>query len=234
LTVDQQVIYAMDALFNQNTEIAELVDSLEKTVNKKELLIDKECEKNLALYGPVANDLRFILSLVEMNTHLERIGDMMHTIALNVIETPEVCSSELLEALALKSHFTTLSETYKDTMESFVESNIEKASHIFITNRHTKKALRKSKVDLAALIKSKPKDALIFINTHTNMRMLIRFGDMIDNLMEEIVFYQEAVVLKHKKKKHKKVRRVLENKEEESASESPVSNEDQGFKQEQE
>ena len=208
-TVDQQIESGMDAWFNKNIEMAELVDEKEKTVNKKELLIDKECEKNLALYGPVANDLRFILSVVEMNTHLERIGDIMQTISLNVIETPEICSKELLEKMNVLALFGALSETYKEAVECFTEENIDKASHLFITNRHVKKDIKKTKPILVNLIKNNPKNGQIYLNLHTNMRMLIRFGDMIDNLMEEIVFYREAVVLKHKKKKHKKVRKII-------------------------
>lgn len=214
ITVDNQVDCTMKALFEENIEMAELVDEREKTVNKKELLIDKECEKNLALYGPVANDLRFILSVVEMNTHLERIGDLMQTIALNIIQTPGVCSKELLEQLGIRSHFAALSEIFKDVIECFSEESMEKASHIFITDRHIKKALRKGKFELVEIIKTNPKDALLYVNTHTNMRMLIRFADMIDNLLEEIIFYLEAIVLKHKKKKHKKVKKFMEHSDE--------------------
>jgi len=43
--------------------------------------MEEECLKLLALYQPVASDLRFIVSVLKINTDLERIGDHAKNIA---------------------------------------------------------------------------------------------------------------------------------------------------------
>ena len=45
-------------------------------INSLELKIDRDCENILALYSPVAVDLRFVLSVYKINHELERIADI--------------------------------------------------------------------------------------------------------------------------------------------------------------
>jgi phosphate transport system protein len=54
-------------------------------VDNNEIQMEEECLKLLALYQPVANDLRIIVSVLKINTDLERIGDHASNIAEDVI-----------------------------------------------------------------------------------------------------------------------------------------------------
>jgi len=211
--IDDQFTHVLKALETGDTEEAEFVDWQEKAINKKELLIDKECEKILALYGPVANDLRFILSVIEMNTHLERIGDLLQTIALNIVETPELAENDLEKEFKILEKFRELMENYRMTVDAFRTEDLRQARDIFVQNRHVRKFFNRHKSSILAHLKKTPKKAELFLNQHTNMLTIIRIADMVDNIMEELVFYVEAKVLKHVKKKHKKVEQHMSAKE---------------------
>src|SRR5690606_34518007 len=50
-----------------------------------ELKIDHECERLFALFTPVATDLRLLITVVKVNTDLERIGDQAKNIAKSVL-----------------------------------------------------------------------------------------------------------------------------------------------------
>ncbi|MDP7109167.1 MAG: PhoU domain-containing protein [Nitrospinaceae bacterium] len=54
-------------------------------VNKKENQIEEDCLKVIALHHPVANDLRFIISVLKVNNDLERMGDLAANIAERAI-----------------------------------------------------------------------------------------------------------------------------------------------------
>ena len=45
-------------------------------IDLAEVDVEEDCLKLLALYQPVAGDLRFIVAVVKINTTLERVGDL--------------------------------------------------------------------------------------------------------------------------------------------------------------
>ena len=61
-----------------------------------ELKIDRDCEDILALFAPVAIDLRFLLAVLKINMNLERTGDIAEGIAKFVIDLPEDFDAQLL------------------------------------------------------------------------------------------------------------------------------------------
>ena len=46
---------------------------------------EKNCEKFLALYNPVAIDLRYVIAILKINNDLERVGDLAVNIAERVV-----------------------------------------------------------------------------------------------------------------------------------------------------
>lgn len=81
LLVRQQLENAFNALRNNDDDLANSVASREKRVNAFELKIDSDIEDFIALYNPVAVDLRFALAMLKINNNLERIGDYADSIA---------------------------------------------------------------------------------------------------------------------------------------------------------
>ena len=69
--------------------LAQQVMVRERRVNAFELKIDSDVEDIIALYNPVAIDLRFVLAMLKINTNLERLGDFAEGIARFVIRCKE-------------------------------------------------------------------------------------------------------------------------------------------------
>ena len=87
--VHQQIYNAGEAMLTGDKELAYKVISRERRVNAFELKIDSDCEDIIALYAPVAIDLRFVLAMYKINTNLERLGDFAESIARFSINLPE-------------------------------------------------------------------------------------------------------------------------------------------------
>ncbi|MBL8103852.1 MAG: phosphate transport system regulatory protein PhoU, partial [Anaerolineales bacterium] len=64
------------ALISLDKDLAREVIVNEKRVNSFELKLDRDCENIIALFNPVAVDLRFVLASLKINSNLERIGDI--------------------------------------------------------------------------------------------------------------------------------------------------------------
>ena len=127
--VYNQLSRANQAMTTMNTDIANKIMVQEKLVNSYDLKIDSLIEDFIALYTPVAVDLRFVLAMLNINNNLERIGDYAESIARFVIRrNRETIERPLLEALRLDEmfeHVLFMVETAKRAMK---EENIELAN----------------------------------------------------------------------------------------------------------
>ena len=79
--VYNQLDRAGEAVMTLDKELAQQVMVRERRVNAFELKIDSDVEDIIALYNPVAIDLRFVLAMLKINTNLERLGDFAEGIA---------------------------------------------------------------------------------------------------------------------------------------------------------
>src|SRR5688572_19353910 len=79
--VRSQLVKCKEVIEKKDKELADEVISGEKKVNVQEIAIDRDCENILALYTPVATDLRFVLATLKITNDLERIGDNAKNLA---------------------------------------------------------------------------------------------------------------------------------------------------------
>ena len=80
--VEERVRMAIKAMETRDRELAKKVIEADDEIDQIEVDVEEECLKILALYQPVAIDLRFIVAVIKINNDLERIGD----IAVNIAE----------------------------------------------------------------------------------------------------------------------------------------------------
>jgi len=77
---------SLAALFNRDGDLARRVIEGDAALNRLELALDGECTRVVALYQPVAVDLRLVMAVDHINHELERIGDQSVNIAEEVLE----------------------------------------------------------------------------------------------------------------------------------------------------
>src|SRR5207237_3673653 len=82
---EEQVRLAVKGLTDRDHDIVTRVLVGDQPINRLHIEIDNRCFKLLALYQPMAVDLRSIVSAVKINTDLERVGDL----AVNIGEAAE-------------------------------------------------------------------------------------------------------------------------------------------------
>ena len=69
------------ALKNRDAALAQAVIDKEIFIDEKEVQIEEDCLKILALHQPVAIDLRLVVVILKVNNDLERMGDFASNIA---------------------------------------------------------------------------------------------------------------------------------------------------------
>ena len=201
MLVISQMNKAKNALINFDKNLATEVDINEKRVNVYELMIDRDCENILALYNPVAIDLRFVLAVLKINYNLERIGDYAQGIALIIKDMNSSFNKELFAKTVVIEMFEECNAILCDTFMSFDKENNQLALTIFKRDEKLDTINRKANTTIAEYIKIKPEEIEQCLNVLSIVRKLERVGDQTKNIAEEIIFFIEAKVVKHRTKK---------------------------------
>lgn len=130
--VYNQLDRAGEAVMTLDKELAQQVMVRERRVNAFELKIDSDIEDIIALYNPVAIDLRFVLAMLKINTNLERLGDFAEGIARFVIHSKEpVLDADLLARLRLGEMQAEVLSMLELAKRALNEENIELATAVF-------------------------------------------------------------------------------------------------------
>ena len=79
--VEDNLRRALDSIERRDAALAADAVDHDFEIDLMEVDVEEECLKTLALYQPVAGDLRFIVATIKINTTLERIGDLAVNIA---------------------------------------------------------------------------------------------------------------------------------------------------------
>ncbi|MDR1896691.1 MAG: phosphate signaling complex protein PhoU [Prevotellaceae bacterium] len=200
--VMSQLEKAKQSFLNNDADLAMEIISREKRVDAFELKIDSDCENYIALYSPVAVDLRLILSLIKISITLERIGDFSESIARHVIEEESFkLDPRVVEELQLEKMFDTLITMLSDSFVALESENTKISGKIMSKDTEIDVLYYNSLDILTAYMQQNPAGIRCGLKTILLIRKLERIGDHCSNLVEEIVFYVDAKVLKHTSKK---------------------------------
>lgn len=199
--VYNQLDRAGEAVLMLDKKLAQQVIVHERRVNAFELKIDSDVEDIIALYNPVAIDLRFVLAMLKINTNLERLGDFAEGIARFALKCEEpVLDAELLRRLRLEEMQVELLAMLELVKRALNEESIELATSVFAKDNLLDEINAGATEVLADYIKEHPENVNTCLNLVGVFRKLERSGDHITNIAEEIVFFIDAKVLKHRGK----------------------------------
>ncbi|MDR2010917.1 MAG: phosphate signaling complex protein PhoU [Bacteroidales bacterium] len=220
--VISQLEKSKQSLLNGDIELAREIISREKRVDAFELKIESDCENYIALYSPVAIDLRLVLSLMKISITLERIADFAEGIARHVIDNDcNKIDSQIMEELQIENMFDILLSMISDCFAALEAENThitgkiltreEKIDTLYRDSLHILTNYMIKNENLGEEDNTSEKTFSILNSPFSTqkvycglkllliIRKLERIGDHCSNIMEEIVFYVDAKVLKHNK-----------------------------------
>ncbi|MGM5468945.1 phosphate signaling complex protein PhoU [Flavobacteriaceae bacterium LMO-SS05] len=196
-----QLKKAKESFVNHDTDLAEEVINTENRVNALDLKIEKDCEKFIALFNPVAIDLRFIMAIRKINSDLERIADHAYGISKYVIDVDKKIPDHLIKALEFEKMFETISSMFENITMAYENKDVKSARKVFkkdkILDAINNNAFNTIEIEIKK-DNSIIAEALIIFSI---VKKLERVGDLIKNVAEEIIFYIDAEIVKHQRKK---------------------------------
>ncbi|MHB8261494.1 MAG: phosphate signaling complex protein PhoU [Bacteroidia bacterium] len=200
--VISQLNKAQQALVSFDKDLAMEVIANEKRVNGMELKIDRDGESIMALFNPVAVDLRFVMAMLKINYNLERTGDIAKGICKCIVNSDKPFDEKLLDDSQVLVMFEEATDMLEDVLTAFKNEDTAIARTIFKRDKYLDDINKKIDLAITVYISANPNNVAQSLYIHSSIRKIERAGDQAKNIAEELIFYVEAKVLKHQSKKN--------------------------------
>ncbi|MDP3582891.1 MAG: phosphate signaling complex protein PhoU [Ignavibacteria bacterium] len=198
--VDDQVGKAINVLQTGNDSSIKDIRAKDDEVDAYDELLQIQCENILALFQPIAYDLRTVISTLMINNQLERCGDLSVSIsnrASKIAKFRNLIDESGISVMAKEAH-----TMVGRAIDSFIHSNGELALQVIKNDKKVDDLNRHSFEFITGKMKSDPKLIEPLAHILILARQIERLADHATNIAENLLFLIDAKVVSH--------RRVLE------------------------
>ncbi len=193
--VEKMIEEAIEALKKRETSFIDKVFEKEEKVNLSQIEIDSKALELIALRQPAASDLRFIISVIKMNSDLERMADL----AVNIAErAKELLKEPPLKPLIDLPRMATLTQNMlKNAIQSLLEKNSNLARKVCESDDEVDNLNEQIFRELITYMLSDPKNINRAIKLILIGRYLERIADLATNIAEDVYYILEGKDIRH-------------------------------------
>jgi phosphate transport system protein len=186
---------SIEALKKLDIVLAQKVVKNDSKIDQLEKEIDEELVKILVTRQPAAIDLRLALSLLKMNTDLERMGDMATNIAK---ETIRLKGKTLIKPLVDIPRMAQIAiNMLMSSLQSITDMDAAKAREVIQTDIEIDELNRQIYRELFSFMAENPHTISESLSLIWVAKALERIGDHAANISEQAIFYIEGVDVRH-------------------------------------
>lgn len=194
--VEEAVDKAIASLVDRRPALAEEVIHGDDRIDLKEVEVEEECLKMLALHQPVAADLRFLIAAMKVNNDLERMGDL----ALNVAERAAFLATHppLPVQIAFNAMGDLVRGMLRDALDAMVRMDTDLARSVWSRDDEVDAVNRQVFETLEDLMERDPSTVERALHTLSASRNLERIADLATNIVEDVLFMVLGEVVRHR------------------------------------
>jgi phosphate transport system protein len=193
--VEESITKSIFCLDSRRMELADEVIDGDRAIDLKEVQVEDECLKILALHQPVAADLRYVVTVLKVNNDLERMGDL----AVNVAERARYLATH--EPLPLDLDFATMGELVRrmvrDCLDALVRRDVDVARRVIADDDKVDEINRDMFGALQRAMQADPKAVKRAVHLLSASRHLERIADLATNIAEDVIFLVDGNVVRH-------------------------------------
>jgi phosphate transport system protein len=193
--VEDNVRLAFNAIETRNVDQAQRVIATDHLIDQNEVDVEEECLKLLALYQPVASDLRFIVAVVKINSELERVGDL----AANIGERAVQLAGEY--PVAVPHTMSVLSDRVRAIMEKALDALVRQDAVLARVVLAADDEIDELYAHLLGELKEQIRSDLDHLDSVVLLfsvaRYLERLADHATNIAEDVLYMVEGDIHRH-------------------------------------
>ncbi len=193
---EEMIDKACVALIRRELDIAQEVICTDAQVDEREVHIEEECLKILALHQPVSTDLRRTAAILKINNDLERIADLAVNIAEraeSIIYFPGFEVPEKLSDMARLAR-----RMVSGSIDSFVNQDAQMARDVCARDDSLDQLQNDVILQMQQLVRENPFAIEIAFHLFSVSRQFERIGDHATNIAEDVMYMVEGEIARHK------------------------------------
>lgn len=194
--VEENLRRAVESVINRDAPLAVRVVEADHEIDMMEVDVEEECLKILALYQPVANDLRFIIAIVKINHDLERIGDLAAQIAESVQPLTQEAPREL--PFDFPSMSEKVQRIVKLALDALVDLDSTMAREAWAADKEVDAIHRTTYNTLKAEVRAHPESIDSLIHCLGISRAFERMADHAANIAKDVIYMAEGEIVRHR------------------------------------
>ena len=194
---EQAIQRAIEAYRVHDLSICDLVSRSEISINRLERDIDQAALDLLAMEQPMAIDLRFVLSVIKINSDLERVGDAAKSISDRVRSMDQMAVADLPVDIPRMAALAT--DMVRRCLQSFIEADAEMARTVLTMDDAVDAMNRAAYKALTKVMAEQGHIAPQALNALMVCRSLERVADHATNIAEDVIFWVQGADVRHHK-----------------------------------
>ena len=191
----QNLASSVSGLIQRNTDLCSRVIADDEEIDHLEMRIDEEGLKIIALFQPVASDLRKVVSAMKVASNLERVADQAVGIAKRarkMNKNLEIGDTRLVEPIYQQAD-----QLLRRSLEAWREGDVAIALDVKKKDAELDKAYKALAKQLTRRMEEDSAHIKDYLDLQFIIRFLERVGDHAKNISEDAVFAEAAVDIRH-------------------------------------
>ncbi|MFM9024987.1 MAG: phosphate signaling complex protein PhoU [Planctomycetaceae bacterium] len=194
--VEEAISKSITALINRDVSLAQRVMASDDEIDRMEVEVEEECLKVLALYQPVAADLRLVVAVLKINNDLERMGDLAKNIAKRVSQLAAGKPYELPPEIRVMA--TQAQDMVKQCLDAVVNGDPALARQVREEDDAVDAARQRIQRRVMQGIKENPENVESLLRINSVSKHIERIADMATNVAEDVVYMVEGDIVRHR------------------------------------
>ncbi len=193
--VEDQVDRAVQAVAGRDRDMATAVEERDAEVDRREVELEEECLKTLALHQPVAIDLRLVVAVLKINSDLERIGDL----AVNIAHKAAALSAgpPMEMPLDLPTMWEKTRGMLRDSLDAFVNRDPARAQNVCARDDEVDRMKHEIRQKAEHIMRTQPDRLHSVLCLVAIARNLERIADHATNIAEDVIYLVEGRISRH-------------------------------------
>jgi phosphate transport system protein len=200
-TVEASVRDAALSIEKRDADLAHKIIQNDISIDKKEVEVEEDCLKILALHQPVAVDLRFIVTVLKINNDLERIGDLAVNIAeraLFLATQPRINISADIVNMAHQAE-----SMLRESLVALISHDSQLAHKVCASDDIVDGMNRRMYLMIQEAIVQNPEQITSLIHLLSASRHLERIADHTTNIAEDVIYMIDGQIVRHRTEDYK-------------------------------
>jgi len=191
--VEASVKDSIKAVETRDSNYAAKLATTDADIDRMEVEIEEECLKIIALYQPVAVDLRVLTAVLKINNDLERIGDLAQNIAK--------AASRLDGIFELPFDFNEMAQKVeymlKTSLDSLIELSPNKALETFPLDDDVDRIKSDAYTKIIKILDKDSNNANNLLQSLSIANHMERIADLATNIGEDVIYIVDGRIVRH-------------------------------------